>query len=131
MLVLPQCDFCAQHGGFVPREWQAAKGLFQKSLQIEGMAEIQARKSLSKVVFLVILSCKNWYVIKPNRFCYYVKNKGFYRETCVCNSFHISHFYVCRSVVTRGSVFSMQLYYLTHAKKQQWRTSGILKSLKS
>ena len=27
MFVLSQCDFCAQHGGFVPQEWQAAKGL--------------------------------------------------------------------------------------------------------
>ena len=27
LFVLPLCDFGLQHGGFVPREWLAAKGL--------------------------------------------------------------------------------------------------------
>ena len=28
-VILSQCDVSLQHGGFVPREWQAAKGLFK------------------------------------------------------------------------------------------------------
>ena len=48
-------------------------------------------------------------IIKPNRFCYYVPNEEFKRETCVCDSFHISHFHVCWAVDIRGSVFSAVL----------------------
>ena len=40
----------------------------------------------------------------------------FKRETCVCCSFHISHFHVCWMVVTDMGVFSW-LHYLTYAKK--------------
>ena len=63
------------------------------------MSEIQGRRSLSKIVFLVILD-----VIKPNRFCYYVQNKGF-REKLVC------------VIVSRFLIFMFvdQLYYLTYA----------------
>ena len=63
----------------------------------------------------MIPSCKdlNVKIIKPNRFFMY-KIRGF-REKLVCVI--VSHFYVYRSVVTRGGV------YLTYAKKQQWRTS--------
>ena len=62
---------------------------FQTSLRLKGMSEIQARKS----VYLQELNVH--VIIKPNRFCYYVPNEEFKRETCVCDSFHISHFHVC------------------------------------
>ena len=45
--------------------------LVQTPLRLEGMSEIQGRRSLSKVVYLVILD-----VTKRNRFCYSVQNKG-------------------------------------------------------
>ena len=57
----------------------------------------------------------SWYLLsttakvnKPNRSCYYVqKGHGFWENiVSVNNSFHISYFYVCWSVVTRGCVFS-------------------------
>ena len=82
---------------------------FQTSLQLEGMSEIQARKSvywgcISRGTCLWELNVH--VIIKPNRFCYYVLNEELWRETCVCDSFHISHFHVCWAVDIRGYVFS-------------------------
>ena len=37
---------------------------------------------------------------------------GFYRESCVCDSFYISYFHVCWWVVTRGCVLSAVLHNL-------------------
>ena len=77
---------------------------FQTSLRLKGMSEIQARKS----VYLQELNVH--VIIKPNRFCYYVPNEEFKRETWGCDSFHISHFHVCWAVDIRGSdVFSAVL----------------------
>ena len=85
---------------------------FQTSLRLKGMSEIQARKSvywgcISRDTCLWELNVH--VIIKPNRFCYYVPNEEFKRETCVCDSFHISHFHVCWAVDIRGSVFSAVL----------------------
>ena len=86
---------------------------FQTSFWLEGMSEIQARKSvywgcISRDTCLWELNVH--VIIKPNRFCYYVPNEEFKRETCVCDSFHISHFHVCWAVDIRGSdVFSAVL----------------------
>ena len=62
------------------------------------MSEIQARKSLSKVVFLIILNL-----------CVY--------------SFHILVFMFVDQLLL-VDVFS-HLYYLTYVKKEQWWTSVI------
>ena len=85
---------------------------FQTSLRLKGMSEIQARKSvywgcISRDTCLWELNVH--VIIKPNRFCYYVPNEEFKRETCVCDSFHISHFHVCWAVDIHGSVFSAVL----------------------
>ena len=72
------------------------------------MSEIQARRSLSKVVFLVILD-----VIKPNRFCYHVQNKGF-REKLVCVIVSLFLIFMFVDHLLLVDVFS-QLYYLTYA----------------
>ena len=49
-------------------------------------------------------------VIIPNSFCYYVQKGHGFRENLVSNSFHISYFHVCWSVVIRGGVFSAVLF---------------------
>ena len=56
----------------------------------------------------MVLACDNCNVNKPNRSCYYVqKGHGFWENiVSVNNSLHISYFYVCWSVVTRGCDFS-------------------------
>ena len=49
----------------------------------ENLSQEAFRKSLSRVVFLVITYLQELDVFKPNRFYYYLQNKGFWRETCV------------------------------------------------
>ena len=79
--------------------------------------------------YLLITTTAN--VNKPNRFCYHVQKFHGFGENIVSvnNSFHISYFYVCWSVVTRGCVFSAVLFYLCQ-KNQKCRTY-CYKSLKS
>ena len=73
----------------------------------------------------------NWNVNKPNRFCYHVQKGHGFRESCVCNSFHISYLYVCWSVVTRGCVFSAVLFNLCQKNNKFKCRTYRYKSLKS
>ena len=77
--------------------------------RLEGMSEIQVRKSLLRLYFSWYLLRELSVIIKPNRFCYYVPNEEFLRETCVCDSFHTSHFHICWAVDIRGFVSSAVL----------------------
>ena len=59
-------------------------------------------------------------VIKRNRFCYYVQNKGFFEgKLCVIVSTFLIFMFVDQLLLV--DVFS-QLYYLTYTKKQQRQT---------
>ena len=102
---------------------QISQPEFQKSLKIEEISEIKARKRLYRGCISHVTFLRELNAIQSNRFCYYVQNKRFQRETW-CNSFHISHFHVCRSVLL-VDVFS-QLYCLTHAKKQQQQRTSVI-----
>ena len=82
----------------------------------------------------------SWYLLattakvnKPNRSCYYVqKGHGFWENiVSVNNSFHISYFYVCWSVVTRGCVFSAVLFNLCQKNNKFKCRTYRYKSLKS
>ena len=77
------------------------------------------------VVFLVICEC-NW------TFFVMHKIKRFREKNCECDSYHISLFYICWSVVTRGCVFSAVLSTLlsNYSCQKTWIADFPYKSLK-
>ena len=88
---------------------------FQTFLRLEGMSEIQARKiSLLRLYFSWYFPARTECNYKTEPFSVIMYQTTSFREKLVCDSFHISHFYVCWAVDIRRCVFSA---VVTHPKK--------------
>ena len=85
---------------------------FQTSFRLEGMSEIQAKKPLSKVAFLVILACGN--ELNRTIFVIMYKIKGF-RAKLV--GVIVSTFLIFTFLIISFSWVFFQLYYLAYAKR--------------
>ena len=86
------------------KRWKSIEGnlLAQASGVASTLGDFRLGNLSSRVAFLELLACEKCECNKTEPFMLLcTKGLRFYGESCVCNSFHISYFHVCWSVVTR------------------------------